>query len=158
MVRNSKLVGQSIIAYLQKKGYPEVALHFVKDERTRFGLALECGNIEVGRFAVGHCGLGTTCACPVMPACVTDCLPCGFVCPMLLCACIFISIVFPVVIYVCIYMMYIYIYTHIYNNWKNNRKKMRAHNDVGQTNPLGKQSVTHTIAYDYNCFMSCAQG
>ncbi len=25
----------------------QVALHFVKDERTRFGLALECGNIEV---------------------------------------------------------------------------------------------------------------
>ncbi|UXI18026.1 Exocyst complex component 8 [Sarcoptes scabiei] len=47
MVRNSELVGQSIIAYLQKKGYPEVALHFVKDERTRFALALECGNIEV---------------------------------------------------------------------------------------------------------------
>jgi len=47
MVRNSKLVGQSIIAYLQKKGYPEVALHFVKDERTRFALALECSNIEV---------------------------------------------------------------------------------------------------------------
>lgn len=49
MVRNAKLVGQSIIAYLQKKGYPEVALHFVKDEKTRFSLALECGNIEVGR-------------------------------------------------------------------------------------------------------------
>nr|CAD7196149.1 unnamed protein product [Timema douglasi] len=47
MVRNSRLVGQSIIAYLQQKGYPEVALHFVKDEKTRFGLALECGNIEV---------------------------------------------------------------------------------------------------------------
>jgi coatomer subunit alpha len=47
MVRNAKLVGQSIIAYLQQKGYPEVALHFVKDEKTRFGLALECGNIEV---------------------------------------------------------------------------------------------------------------
>ncbi|RWS28728.1 coatomer subunit alpha-like protein [Leptotrombidium deliense] len=47
MVRNSKLVGQSIIAYLQKKGYPEVALHFVKDEKTRFALALECGNLEV---------------------------------------------------------------------------------------------------------------
>lgn len=47
MVRNAKLVGQSIIAYLQKKGYPEVALHFVKDEKTRFALALECGNIEV---------------------------------------------------------------------------------------------------------------
>ena len=56
MVRNAKLVGQSIIAYLQKKGYPEVALHFVKDEKTRFGLALECGNIEVrlGRGASGH--------------------------------------------------------------------------------------------------------
>ena len=25
----------------------QVALHFVKDEKTRFGLALECGNIEV---------------------------------------------------------------------------------------------------------------
>lgn len=50
MVRNAKLVGQSIIAYLQKKGYPEVALHFVKDEKTRFSLALECGNIEVS-----HC-------------------------------------------------------------------------------------------------------
>ena len=54
MVRNAKLVGQSIIAYLQKKGYPEVALHFVKDEKTRFGLALECGNIDVSssRFYV----------------------------------------------------------------------------------------------------------
>ncbi len=50
MVRNAKLVGQSIIAYLQKKGYPEVALHFVKDEKTRFGLALECGNIEVNPY------------------------------------------------------------------------------------------------------------
>ena len=47
MVRNAKLVGQSIIAYLQQKGYPEVALHFVKDEKTRFNLALECRNIEV---------------------------------------------------------------------------------------------------------------
>ena len=32
IVQNAKLVGQSIIAYLQQKGYPEVALHFVKDE------------------------------------------------------------------------------------------------------------------------------
>jgi len=51
MVKTAKLVGQSIIAYLQKKGYPEVALHFVKDEKTRFGLALECGNIEVDERA-----------------------------------------------------------------------------------------------------------
>jgi coatomer protein complex subunit alpha (xenin) len=47
MVRTAKLIGQSIISYLQKKGYPEVALHFVKDEKTRFGLALECGNIYI---------------------------------------------------------------------------------------------------------------
>ena len=25
----------------------QVALHFVKDEKTRFGLALECGNIDI---------------------------------------------------------------------------------------------------------------
>ncbi|POI29730.1 hypothetical protein CIB84_006521, partial [Bambusicola thoracicus] len=54
MVRNAKLVGQSIIAYLQKKGYPEVALHFVKDEKTRFSLALECGNIEIRKDMSGH--------------------------------------------------------------------------------------------------------
>ncbi|KAI5701194.1 hypothetical protein M8J75_007088 [Diaphorina citri] len=47
IVRNSRLVGQSIIAYLQQKGYPEVALHFVKDDRTRLTLALECGNIDI---------------------------------------------------------------------------------------------------------------
>ena len=28
MVRNAKLVGQSIISYLQKKGYPEVNVNF----------------------------------------------------------------------------------------------------------------------------------
>eukprot|EP00897_Mesotaenium_endlicherianum_P007973 jgi/Mesen1/7203/ME000371S06296 len=47
MIKNSQLCGQSIIAYLQQKGFPEVALHFVKDERTRFNLAVECGNIQV---------------------------------------------------------------------------------------------------------------
>ncbi|RZC66518.1 hypothetical protein C5167_010210 [Papaver somniferum] len=36
-----------LIAYLQQKGFPEVALHFVKDEKTRFNLALESGNIQV---------------------------------------------------------------------------------------------------------------
>eukprot|EP00976_Prorocentrum_cordatum_P091739 1188644-Prorocentrum_minimum.AAC.6 len=46
-IRGSALCGQSIIAYLQQKGFPEVALHFVRDERTRFNLAVECGNIDV---------------------------------------------------------------------------------------------------------------
>lgn len=47
MIKNSKLCGKSIIVYLQEKGYPEVALHFVDDLKTRFKLALACGNIEV---------------------------------------------------------------------------------------------------------------
>ncbi|KAI9098808.1 coatomer WD associated region-domain-containing protein [Phlyctochytrium arcticum] len=47
LIRTSNLVGQSIIAYLQKKGYPEIALHFVKDNKTRFDLAIECGNLPV---------------------------------------------------------------------------------------------------------------
>ncbi|WPT11984.1 Coatomer subunit alpha-1 [Picochlorum sp. SENEW3] len=47
MIRAGKLCGEAIIAFLQEKGYPEVALHFVKDERMRFNLAIECGNIEV---------------------------------------------------------------------------------------------------------------
>ncbi|KAK6042602.1 hypothetical protein COOONC_19893, partial [Cooperia oncophora] len=55
MVKSSTLVGQSIISYLEKKGYPEIALHFVKDERTRFGLALECGNLDVALEAAKIC-------------------------------------------------------------------------------------------------------
>lgn len=47
IIKNSNLVGQNIIAYLQKKGYPEVALQFVEDPETRFDLALECGNLQV---------------------------------------------------------------------------------------------------------------
>ncbi|PHH54702.1 putative coatomer subunit alpha [Ceratocystis fimbriata CBS 114723] len=48
IIQNSSLVGQSIIAYLQKKGYPEIALQFVQDPATRFELAIECGNLDVG--------------------------------------------------------------------------------------------------------------
>lgn len=47
IIRTSNLVGQSIIAYLQKKGYPEIALHFVQDKNVRFDLAIECGNLDV---------------------------------------------------------------------------------------------------------------
>jgi coatomer protein complex subunit alpha (xenin) len=47
IIRTSNLVGQSIIGYLQKKGYPEIALHFVQDQNTRFDLAIECGNLTV---------------------------------------------------------------------------------------------------------------
>jgi len=46
MVRHSRLCGSAVVAYLQSKGFPEVALHFVREPRTRFKLALACGNIE----------------------------------------------------------------------------------------------------------------
>ncbi len=35
IMKSNKLVGQSIIAYLHKQGFPEVALHFVQDEKTK---------------------------------------------------------------------------------------------------------------------------
>ncbi|KAF9541272.1 hypothetical protein EC957_003287 [Mortierella hygrophila] len=41
------LAGQSIIAYLQKKGNPEIALHFMREDKTRFEEVLECDNLEV---------------------------------------------------------------------------------------------------------------
>ncbi|TQE12046.1 hypothetical protein C1H46_002440 [Malus baccata] len=47
MIRSSELCGQAMIAYLHQKGFLEVALHFVKDERTRFNLALGSGNIQI---------------------------------------------------------------------------------------------------------------
>lgn len=47
IIKTSSLVGQSIIAYLQKKGYPEIALQFVQDPQTRFELAIDCGNLDV---------------------------------------------------------------------------------------------------------------
>ena len=47
IVRNGNLSGQSIIAYLQQKGYPEVALRFVEDPKTKLALALQCGNIDI---------------------------------------------------------------------------------------------------------------
>ncbi len=47
IIKNSNLVGKNIISYLEKKGYPEIALQFVEDPLTRFELALECGNLDV---------------------------------------------------------------------------------------------------------------
>eukprot|EP00299_Pterocystis_sp_00344_P013071 c6363_g1_i1.p1 GENE.c6363_g1_i1~~c6363_g1_i1.p1 ORF type:complete len:900 (+),score=198.07 c6363_g1_i1:846-3545(+) len=53
IVQSSRISGHAIIGYLQKKGFPEVALHFVKDERTRFNLALQCGKIDVAKECAG---------------------------------------------------------------------------------------------------------
>lgn len=51
MIADNRLRGQAIIAYLQAKGFPDVALHFVRDEPTRFALALASGSIDVALTA-----------------------------------------------------------------------------------------------------------
>ena len=40
------LAGNAIIKYLQDRGFPEIALYFVEDEKTRFNLAIQSGSIE----------------------------------------------------------------------------------------------------------------
>eukprot|EP01128_Nolandella_sp_AFSM9_P008559 TRINITY_DN5258_c0_g1_i1.p1 TRINITY_DN5258_c0_g1~~TRINITY_DN5258_c0_g1_i1.p1 ORF type:complete len:1293 (+),score=283.65 TRINITY_DN5258_c0_g1_i1:54-3881(+) len=54
MVRDKKLIGTAIVGYLQRAGYPELALHFVNDPLTRFNLSLQCNhsnNINVAKEA-----------------------------------------------------------------------------------------------------------
>jgi len=46
LIAHSNLCGKSLVNYLQDRGYPEVALHFVREPKTRFELALACGNLE----------------------------------------------------------------------------------------------------------------
>lgn len=47
LIRESQLVGQSIVAYLQKRGFPQIAMEFVSDPQTKFDLAVECGDLAV---------------------------------------------------------------------------------------------------------------
>ena len=44
-LKKGRLVGSVTIGYLKKKGFPEVALHFVQDLETRFNLSLEFGHV-----------------------------------------------------------------------------------------------------------------
>lgn len=44
-LKAGRLLGSVTIGYLKKKGFPEVALHFVKDKETRFNLSLEFGHL-----------------------------------------------------------------------------------------------------------------
>ncbi len=59
-----------MIAYLQRAGYPEVALHFVDDEPTRFNLSLECGNLDVALQVRRGCP-SRACVCERAVACVS---------------------------------------------------------------------------------------
>lgn len=56
VISDDRLRGQAIISYLQKKGFPEVALHFVKDEKTRLALALDSGATDVALEAAEAIG------------------------------------------------------------------------------------------------------
>eukprot|EP01083_Nonionella_stella_P183726 664706_1 len=49
IIQSDRLVGESIIAYLLKKDFAEGALYFNQDPKTKFMLAIECGNIEIAR-------------------------------------------------------------------------------------------------------------
>lgn len=52
IIGQSKILGDSIIAYLQQRGYPDIAMKFVEDDQTKFDLAIECGNIDIALQAV----------------------------------------------------------------------------------------------------------
>ncbi len=47
MVRHSRMCGQAIVSFLREKNFPEVALHFVTDAKSKFKIALACSNIQV---------------------------------------------------------------------------------------------------------------
>lgn len=47
IIKNSNLVGQNIISYLQKSGFPDIALQFVQEPQTRFDLAIEHGDLSI---------------------------------------------------------------------------------------------------------------
>ena len=47
ILESGGLKGHAVVKYLQDKGFPEVALYFVEDDKTRFDLAIQAGTIEV---------------------------------------------------------------------------------------------------------------
>jgi coatomer protein complex subunit alpha (xenin) len=49
IIKSGSLCGEAVVGYLEDKGYPEVALRFVKDDATSFTLAVECGQLQVAR-------------------------------------------------------------------------------------------------------------
>eukprot|EP00760_Papus_ankaliazontas_P036590 PhM_4_TR834/c0_g1_i1/m.59589/K05236/COPA, RET1; coatomer subunit alpha len=49
ILKGRKVHGQALVAYLQQRNYPEVAMHFVRDPFLLFNLAVECGNLEIAK-------------------------------------------------------------------------------------------------------------
>ena len=81
MVRNAKLVGQSIIAYLQKKGYPEVALHFVKVKILMSTKALGCAVYFVSHRLTSYTILKTLHYYYFQHRCMHGVVACYIACP-----------------------------------------------------------------------------
>lgn len=46
-LRGAKVCSNTIIDYLHKRGYPEIAVQFVTDPHSKFDLAIESGNLEL---------------------------------------------------------------------------------------------------------------
>lgn len=45
-IQNSTLVGENVVAFLQRENYPDIALKFVRDPQTRIDLLLECNDLD----------------------------------------------------------------------------------------------------------------
>ena len=46
LIASGKLLGQSQLSFLRDVGKPELAIMFIKDPQTRFGLALEANDLD----------------------------------------------------------------------------------------------------------------
>ena len=64
---SNKLVGHSSIAYLQKKGYPEVALHFVQDPKTKVSSCVAVVCVQSSQ----HHSISTRCLAPSLALLLT---------------------------------------------------------------------------------------
>eukprot|EP01022_Parablepharisma_sp_SALTPOND_P015085 TRINITY_DN2102_c3_g2_i2.p1 TRINITY_DN2102_c3_g2~~TRINITY_DN2102_c3_g2_i2.p1 ORF type:complete len:1245 (-),score=113.50 TRINITY_DN2102_c3_g2_i2:5218-8952(-) len=51
ILKEGQLWGSSAIRYLDKKGYPELALEYEKNSKERFALAISSGNLEIALYA-----------------------------------------------------------------------------------------------------------
>ena len=45
-IQNSTLVGENVVAFLQRENYPDIALKFARDPKTRIDLLLECNDLD----------------------------------------------------------------------------------------------------------------
>ena len=57
ILESGGLCGSAIIGYLQDKGFPEVALYFVEDDKMKFNLAIQAGILEIALESAYKLGL-----------------------------------------------------------------------------------------------------